>query len=127
MSEHQSSLLITPVRREYAQQEQDAGALSRLGLGSDSIASGGAAAVGSGLGGVLRTRMQRLQALVTELNQEIERGGAEGVRVAELKGRIAELTREAEDSQAEGRERERRLRESMATTTVPPPYEPRRD
>ncbi|KAG6831078.1 hypothetical protein H0H87_006194 [Tephrocybe sp. NHM501043] len=77
----------------------------------------GRAGVGpSGGGGILRSRMQRLQDLVAELNREIVESGEESVRVAILRGRIAELTREDADA-GEGSGLERR------NTAVPPPYE----
>ncbi|KAG5652722.1 hypothetical protein H0H81_003973 [Sphagnurus paluster] len=69
-------------------------------------------------GSMLRGRMQRLQALVTELNREIEVYGEGGVRVAELRGRIAELTREEEVGSV-------RLDARNPREDVPPPYNER--
>lgn len=66
---------------------------------------------------VFRSRMQRLQDLVLELNREIAQGsGDESPLVLELRGRIAELTRG--DSA---------LARRNTTATIPPPYEARRD
>ncbi|KAG5649865.1 hypothetical protein H0H81_001713 [Sphagnurus paluster] len=76
----------------------------------------------SGGGGMLRSRMQRLQALVTELNREIGMYGESGVRVAELRGRIAELTREEEAGVGSVSGDVRDTREGA----VPPPYDARR-
>ncbi|KAF8060251.1 hypothetical protein FPV67DRAFT_1513958 [Lyophyllum atratum] len=77
----------------------------------------------SGTGGVtaFQNRMQRLQDLVLELNRTIGESGEESARALELRGRIAELTRE---DAGHGEMVERR--QSVATTAVPPPYEPRR-
>ncbi|KAG6918311.1 hypothetical protein DXG01_015403 [Tephrocybe rancida] len=73
-------------------------------------------------GGLLTSRIQRLQDLVTELNREIAESGEGSVRVAILRGRIAELTREDADAAAAA------VRGTgTAMTAVPPPYEPRRD
>lgn len=76
----------------------------------------------SGGGGMLRSRMQRLQALVMELNREIGMYGEGGVRVAELRGRIAELTREEEAGVGSVSGDVRDTREGA----VPPPYDARR-
>ncbi|RDB18334.1 hypothetical protein Hypma_000419 [Hypsizygus marmoreus] len=105
---------LTPVRREYYQ-EQDGGNVTN----SSTLPPGG----------LLRSRMQRLQNLVLELNRTIVEEG-EGARVAELRGRIAELTREDVADIGGGggggaREMEERW-QSVATILIPPPYEPRR-
>ena len=66
------------------------------------------------VGAMFRSRMQRLQDLVLELNRAISESGEESSYALELRARIAELTREdAQSSEivAQGR-------------TVPPPYEP---
>ncbi|KAG6830604.1 hypothetical protein H0H87_007547 [Tephrocybe sp. NHM501043] len=120
MSEHKSDpgqsgfpVILSPLRHErheYVQPQE---------AGSDTTSVTGPII---SVGGVFRSRMQRLQELVTELNREIAIRGEESVRVAELKGRIAELTREIEVADGD---RERDMRQSMSTT-VPPPYEPRR-
>ncbi|GLB44425.1 hypothetical protein LshimejAT787_1700520 [Lyophyllum shimeji] len=69
-------------------------------------------------GAIFRTRMQRLQDLVVELNRRITEEGEESRQVAELRERILVLTRE----DAESREGARMRESEMA---VPPPYEPR--
>ncbi|KAG6910353.1 hypothetical protein DXG01_011422 [Tephrocybe rancida] len=118
ISEHKSDLeqpgfpaVLSPLRREHVQ-AQDA-ASDVTSVTGPIITAGGA----------FRSRMQRLQELVTELNEEMALSGEGSVRVAELKGRIAELTRETE---ADNGDRGLNNRQSVATTTVPPPYEPRR-
>ena len=62
---------------------------------------------------VFRSRMQRLQDLILELNQEISENGEESSYALELRGRIAELTRE--DIQGSEIVPQRRI--------VPPSYE----
>ena len=69
------------------------------------------------VGAMFRSRMQRLQDLVLELNRAIAENGEESSYALQLRARIAELTREdAQSSEiaAQGR-------------TVPPPYEPIRE
>jgi hypothetical protein len=67
--------------------------------------------------------MQRLEALVLELNREIAADDSDSSRVGELRGRIAELTRQdAEFSRGGGR-----TRAFGVGNVAPPAYEPRSD
>jgi len=70
-----------------------------------------------------RDRMQRIQNLVLELNQEIEASGDDSVQVAVLRGRISEPIGEGAETGA--RDAWNITRESLATgMMIPPPYEP---
>ena len=69
------------------------------------------------VGTVVQNRMQRLQDLVLELNQEIFENGEESLYASELRGRIAELTREDIQQNSEIVPQRRR------TVLAPPSYE----
>ncbi|KAG6836726.1 hypothetical protein H0H93_004389 [Arthromyces matolae] len=127
---------LSPLRREVITTEESTSQvgttspISKSTMSQINTASPVTTATVEG-GGAFRTKMQRLQELVTDLNNEIAVDGENSVKVAELRGRIAELTREEAGASVPvpppppPASRPDFIRES--TMTVPPPYEPRRD
>jgi len=97
-----SSAMSYPIFSGFGTSESHQGLHRRSG----SIAGSMAAPVGAALAG----RMQRLQELISKLNEELAERGEASPYVSELRGRIAELTRE-------------NLKSSLRLGTVPPPYQ----